>query len=232
MSDYEKPIKDVQDNAIGFRAVNALVESQDAQRQLLELEHDPIPAGPPVVIAGDLGGDSVALNTLDAFTGGAHNTPKVARGTMSLEVQTSPFGGLAAWVTLRFRSGVCVDWIRIQTGVYFIPVRGLTDFYGEALPISADNTTYRECQVQPTSTVTIATATTITVAPGLYVSLWEEAAIDSGNLGFQRADYSFDLVVYGNRDTALGDSRPFFTSSLPGAPRRRWRPKSGVFYVP
>lgn len=229
MSDYVKPVKQCSDAPLGYQSVNELAQSQDAQLELLSLEHEPMSEAPNSVFAGEIGGTQGGFANLAEPVGGEHNTPKVARGTIGLEVDPNQFAIGAPIIALRYRSGVFTNYLRLGVGFYFFPVVGLTDFYGEALPIDTFNSAdLRCCQVTPTSTITVTTSTTTIVAPGLYVSTWQETTLDSSNVGFDLADFSFDLVVYGNRDTDLTPPLAQPIVSPPSARRRRWHPRSRI----
>lgn len=234
MSDYVKPVKQCPDAPLGYQSVNELVESQDAQFELLSLEHEPLPEAPAnSVFAGEIGGTFGGFANLIEPISGEHNTPKVARGSIGLEVDPNQFAIGAPIISLRYKTGVFTNYVRLGVGFYFFPVVGLTDFYGEALPIDTfSSSDLRCCQVTPTSTITISTSTTTIVAPGLYVSTWQETTLDSSNVGFDLADFSFDLVVYGNRDTDLTPPLVQPICSRAGVQRRRWHPRSRVVLPP
>lgn len=224
---YEKPIKQCQDNAIGIGEVNRIAASQDAQKTLFDLEHEVMPDAPDFApVHGNIGGGGTGLASLEMI-GGEHDTPKIARGTIGLTIATAPTAG-APVATVRNRSGICIAFSRIATGQYFFPVPGnITSFYGEAHPLSADNTTYRRCEAVPSWALS-----NYVGPPGVFVSTWQQAALVGGALGFTLTDFSFDVTVYGNRGTDIDDSLPF-DAAVTGAPqwvlRRRWHPRSRVF---
>lgn len=223
---YAKPIKQCQDNAIGFRTVNELAASQDAQKTLFDLEHVILADDPNISLPhGDLGGGGAGIVSLQ-LNGGEHDTPKIARGSMGVTIVTAGAPG-APVANARYRSGICLTFQRIATGEYFFPLPvDVTAFYAEAHPLSADNTTYRRCEVIPSDSFTTP------IAIGVYVSTYQQAALSGGALGLTLADFSFDLVVYANRGTNLDDSLPFdaaVATAPPWLTRRRWTPKSAVF---
>jgi hypothetical protein len=228
MSDYVKPVKQCSDAPVGIQTVNELAESQDAQRALLRLEH----VDPPDVfslegLSGFVGGGKLQPSEGPAF--GEHNTPKVARGVIGLDVDPNLAAFGAPIVTLRYQSGVCDGYVRTAVGMYFFPIVGLSELYGEAMPIDTFNDgAVRVCQVFPVSSATINTASVSIASAGLYVSTWEETTLDSSNLGFELASFSFDLVVYGNYDTELTPQLISPVLSARVDRHRRWHPRSRI----
>jgi len=229
MSDYEKPVKKCVDAPLGIRAVNAIAESQDAQKQLLDVEHVGVfEEAPFIPNFGNIAGGKLTLQP--APSPGEHDTPKVARGTISLDIDPN---GLFATPGnpvqgVNYKSGVCRSFVRVEEGLYFFPIEGLTDFYGEATPKAADNTTTRRCETYSAVNLTPATVQQPTTVPGVYVRLYEETTLDSSNVGFDVADFGFDLTIYGNRDLDL--TPPFVAPvySRAVAQRRRWHPRSRI----
>lgn len=227
MSTYEKPTKKCQDALMGFRTINQLAANQDAVLHLLQVEHMPTPEQPPNAPAGaDVSGGTINLgSTIDVIGGGQHATPKVARGTLGVDVVSSLLTIGSA--TVRYRTGLCHQLVRVSLGVYFVPIFGCTDFYGEATVKSDDNTTTRKTDVIPTSTIVVSTTQVTVIAPGLFIILSEEQLLDSGALGFDLADFSFDLTVYGRRGELLETEFPW-PQHLGARRARRWHPRGRV----
>lgn len=229
MSDYEKPVKECQDAPVGIRAVNQLSENQDATKALLEAEHLAQPDLPPFAPGfGDLSGGGTQFGQgigLDFVSGGRHNTPKVARGIMRVEVDDL-FAVGSNVLRTAFHSGVCVSLARIGVGSYFVPIEGLTDFDAEAWPLHGDSTVTRIVQQTPVGASTSASAT-----PGIYVSLWQETLLEpnvnTADLGFALTDFGFQLVVYGYNDTAVPA-----TSNAGAMLRRSTRPRGPMQFWP
>lgn len=225
---YTKPIKLCQDVAVGIDTVNDLTASQGDTRNLLAVEHLTPPEA-QVVASGfgnQIGGGfgSIDNPTFDVDHGGEHNTPKVARGTMTVLYDTVVALGQLP-VRVGVKSGVCVGFQRISAGQYFIPITGLTDFYAEVTAIADDNTVTRH--VEQVSVYN-------TVQPGIFVTTWKEATLTGPNLGFTLSEFGFHVTVYGRRGELFDPGVYGSPMMVQGRSLRLnvpRRPRSGIFFV-
>lgn len=220
---YTKPVKQCGDAPMGINTVNAVVDSQTEMRAVLETEHVPQLEPPVVGGFGHLGGGQVSVSTLNVLVGGAHDTPKVARGTMRIDTVDAYAIGSAS-MKVGYRTGVCREIQRIQTGCWFLPIIGLVDFYAEVSASQDDPSAAREVSQTPFSADG--------VPAGIFIYCWEEQTLNSSELGMTLADYSFSVVVFGRKPEPNTEVAPVVAQASPAQHAYRHglrRPHSRVF---
>lgn len=134
---YSKLIKACVDYALGFQTVNQAIENLRALHDGLAAEHGYLNdiytqfglGGSPNSGAGGGGGLAglfARVTPYDDF--GRHNSAKIPRGVMSCNIVNSSGDGMG----VDWSSGAAFGSIQYRgSGTYFLPVSGLSTFWGE-----------------------------------------------------------------------------------------------------
>ncbi len=176
---FVKLYKVVQDGAWGYQSANQLADNAADLRTQMFVEHGSF----ELLLTRGLAG-SVAAPRYDDL--GHHNLREIPR-TVAQTVVLQQFSGILssglAW------SGPGLSgcyWI--STGVYFLPVVGLSSFWGKAVSLVASSVTPLEPQVRA-----LFPPATNGLGPGLQVSLFKLAFGD-----FVPDDQPFTIALYGS----------------------------------
>ncbi len=127
---YSKVFKTCQDHAIGIGAVNQYIANINALAASLDVEHGSIETLSVVGFGsggGLSGGNTVGGVAKNLYsTVGHHDSPLIPRGIITVRLAALLGYGYAQWSGNNF-----FNVTNPSTGVYFISVDGLSQFYGK-----------------------------------------------------------------------------------------------------
>lgn len=180
MPSYVKLPKGTTDYAVGYQSVNQLRDNLQSLYDAYVAEHsvnEPMPSR--------LGG--LAPPPPASFLG-HHDTPKIPRAVIRSKIFSSAYS-----ITLpgdTFAQPVVGSLSRVQTGVFFVSIRGLLEFYAEAEAYQSASTSER--LVLPRTNVGGAGTPS-----GIFIECYEK---DSAGAGFIPMDFDFSAVIYGSTE--------------------------------
>jgi len=174
--------KVVQDSPVGYQTVNQLADNAEDLQTNMGVEHGET----EYPGAGSKAGGGLAIPRWDAL--GHHNLIEIARTVsrsylfLNNASQVPAIGSALGW------TGPGIPWLlKIDVGVYFLPVLGLSSFWAVPMHFSGSGVTYLPPQVRP-----FTASTANGPVNGLWVSTYELAG---GN--FTSQDRDFSLALYG-----------------------------------
>lgn len=177
MPSYVKLHYGITDFSAGIQSVNQLRDNFQADYDAWIAEHS---AAVVIDTSSRMGTPKVAVGA----NFGRHNTPKVPRAALKTQLFTSGFAVVLPGAGIIYP--VVTTVTRISTGLFFIGITGLLDFYAEVEADHANSFDQR---------VVIPRTNGGRGAPvGITVECYEKANV--GN-GFDLADYDFSAVIYG-----------------------------------
>lgn len=168
---YVKMHSTITDFSSGIQSVNQLRDNFQADHGAWVGEHS----------VREPGSGSAPVSLSQAF--GRHNTPKVPRAAMRTALSTSGFSIVipGAFVV----QPIVSSFARISTGVFFIGIVDLQDFYAE---VEADQSS--------ASPVRVAIPRTSFGGRGAPVGITIECYEQVG-AGFDLTDFDFSAIIYG-----------------------------------
>lgn len=183
---FKKLYRVVQDSPLGYQTVNQMADNHADLRTQLLVQHGYSDPDGFAGIGKVIGGTPPAPPDFHLL--GRHDLTEIPRGV----AQTLVFSQFAGFGT--FSSGLAwtgpgissVQWI--STGIYFLPVVGLSEFWAKVTPLTAVGVTPLEPQVRQMFASTLSGPLT-----GLRVVLFKLSAGD-----FVPDDQAFTIDLYGN----------------------------------
>lgn len=184
---FVKLYKVMQDGAVGYQTINQLAENAADLRAQMLTEHGGYdPSVFHSSVATGFGPPAPAPIPYDQL--GHHNITEIPRGVAQTLIfsQFAGFGTFSTGVAWNTPGITSVQWV--STGVYFLPVVGLSTFWAKVTPLVAVGITALEPQVRQ-----INTASYMGTISGLRVSLFKLVGA-----AFVADDQAFTVVLHGN----------------------------------
>ncbi len=182
---YLKLYKVTQDGAVGYQTVNQLADNAADLRTQLAVEHGTV--DPSIFHPKVAGGFGNRPPLIDYHGLGKHDLQEIPRGVAQTLV-FSQFAGFGTFSTGLAWTGPGISSVQwISTGVYFLPIIGLSSFWAKVTPLVAVGVTALEPQVRQLYSSTI-----YGPVNGLQVSLFK---LDAGD--FIPDDQAFTIALYG-----------------------------------